>query len=259
LLKQNQELDAAAEQVAELIKASKKLVVFTGAGVSTESGIPDFRSPGGVWEKYDSSKFTIDYFVSDAEIRKTHWEILTGGGMAGEAVPNGAHLAIGELYKMGKLDCVVTQNIDFLHQKGGVPDSRVLEVHGSMRWCTCMRCHDNFPIEEIKARLDNGDKDPHCGKCGGIIKPDVVMFGEALPELILEEAAYRAAACDMMLVIGSSLVVYPAASIPYRAVMAGARIAIINLSETSLDSSADVVIRGGAEQTMQKIIRCMKA
>ena len=255
----NQDMDKLAEKAAGLIKSSRKLVVFTGAGVSTESGIPDFRSPGGIWEKYDSSKFTIDYFVYDPEIRKIHWKILTEGGMAGEAQPNYAHMAIAELHRMGKLDCVVTQNIDFLHQKAGVPDKKVFEVHGSMRQCICMKCHKVYPIDEIKKRLDSGDGDPCCSHCSGIIKPDVVMFGEMLPELVLEEAAYRASACDMMMVIGSSLVVYPAAAIPFRAAMAGARIAVINYSETSLDSRADVIIRSGAGEAMQKIMSYLKS
>jgi NAD-dependent deacetylase len=257
--KNKQDMDKLARKAAELIKSSRKLVVFTGAGVSTESGIPDFRSPGGIWEKYDSSKFTIDYFISDPEIRKIHWEILTQGGMAGEAEPNYAHTAIAELNRMGKLDCVITQNIDFLHQKAGVPDEKVFEIHGSMRQCRCMKCHKIYPMEEVKKRLDSGEADPHCPVCSGIIKPDVVMFGEMLPELVLEEAAYRASTCDMMLIIGSSLVVYPAAGIPLRAAAAGARIAIINYSETSLDSRADVIIRSRAGEAMQNIMAYLKA
>jgi NAD-dependent deacetylase len=233
---------------------SQKLVVFTGAGISTESGIPDFRSPGGVWDRYDASQFTLEKFMSSADIRKMQWQIMLEGGMGLGAKPNAAHLSLGELHRMGKLDCVVTQNIDFLHQQGGVPDSSVFEVHGTMRRAVCMQCGRYYPIEQVKKRLDDGDGDPHCEACRGILKPDVVMFGESLPESIFQEASQRSASCDMIIVIGSSLVVYPAAMIPYQAIRAGAKLVIINLSETPLDDQAEVLIQARAGETLERVM-----
>jgi NAD-dependent deacetylase len=210
------------DRAADLIVQARNILVFTGAGISTESGIPDFRSPGGLWNRYDASQMTYGNFLASAENRKMHWEILTGGGLGGEAQPNPAHYAITELDRLGKLDCVVTQNIDYLHQKAGVPESKVFELHGSVRWAYCLNCGQRYEMQIVKLRLAAGDSDPRCESCRGILKPDVVMFGEAMPEVILEESNYRAAACDLCLVVGSSLVVYPAALVPYRAVQSRA-------------------------------------
>ena len=256
---ENQDLDILASSVAELIFNAKKIVVFTGAGVSTESGIPDFRSPGGIWERFDPDDFTYQKFVRDPEVRRKQWQLLGMGGLAAQAQPNEAHHAVAELDRMGKLDCVITQNIDNLHQKAGVPADRVFELHGNLQWAVCLSCSQRFPYEEIKARVDKGEETPDCKACHGILKPGVVMFGESLPADVLHEATHRSSNCDLFIVIGSSLVVYPAAFMPEYAVNSGAKLVIINLSPTPMDRQATVVIRAKAGETMSNIIQQVKA
>jgi NAD-dependent deacetylase len=171
-----------------------------------------------------------------------------------EAQPNAAHHAVAELYRLGKLDCVVTQNVDYLHQKAGVPDGIVFELHGNNRWIRCMNCGSRYEYEAIKVRLWAGEEIPNCERCSGLLKPEVVFFGEALPVDILEQAQQHAATCDLCIVIGSTLVVYPAAAIPEIALRVGAQLAIINLSETPLDNRAHIVIRGSAGDLMSDIL-----
>jgi NAD-dependent deacetylase len=255
---QSKSLDELAEQTAQLIKDAQKVAVFTGAGISTESGIPDFRSPGGIWERFDPDDFTYQKFISDSTARKRQWQLLWKERLVSEVKPNPAHHAIAELHKMGKLDCVITQNVDSLHLKAGVPDDKVFELHGSMRRVVCLKCGRRFPLDDIKARLDAGEEVTDCEICHGILKPDIVMFGEALPEDMFDSAAERARACDLCLVIGSTLIVYPAALIPGYAVDAGARLVIINLSPTPLDKQADVLIRAKAGEAMTIIMQKLK-
>jgi NAD-dependent deacetylase len=238
------------DTLAALILKAKKVVVFTGAGVSTESGIPDFRSPGGIWSKYDPDEFTYQRFIADPEARKKQWKILAESGFFAEAKPNLTHYAIAELECLGKLDCVITQNVDNLHQKAGVPDDKVFELHGNMRWVVCLNCSRRYPFEQIKARLDQGEEEPHCELCHGILKPDAVFFGEQLPQKTLMEATYHSQNCDLFIVIGSTLVVYPAAYMPMYAKNAGAKVAIINLMPTDFDQYATVVIHGKAGEIM---------
>jgi NAD-dependent deacetylase len=254
----NKDLDALTEKVADLILESRKLVVFTGAGVSTESGIPDFRSPGGIWDRFDPDDFTYQKFVSDPESRRKQWRMLREGVLTGRAAPNPAHDAIAELDRLGKLDCVITQNIDNLHQRAGVPDDRVFELHGNMQWAVCLDCGRRYAFSDIKPRLDRGEEIPDCEACQGMLKPDIVMFGEQLPSQVLNEASHRAYGCDLFLVIGSTLVVYPAAYMPIYATSAGARLVIINLSATPMDHQATVLIRAKAGETMSKIIQKVK-
>ena len=245
---------AETEQLAQLIIQSIKVVVFTGAGISTESGIPDFRSPGGVWSRYDPEDFTIQKFLSGPAARRTIWKMSIEGGLLAEAKPNLAHYAIAELYRLGKLDCVITQNIDNLHQKAGVPGDRVLELHGNMQWVVCLSCHRRFPMPEVLQRINEGVEVPDCPDCHGILKPDAVFFGEALPQETLSEAIRRAQNCDLFIVIGSTLVVYPAAYIPTYAAQAGARLAIVNLTPTPFDHHAELVIQGKAGEIMSEVI-----
>jgi len=240
------------EKLAQLIVQSSKVVVFTGAGISTESGIPDFRSPGGIWSRYDPEDFTIQKFLSGPTARKTIWKMSLEGGLLTEAKPNLAHHAITELYQLGKLDCVITQNIDNLHQKAGVPDDRVFELHGNMEWVVCLSCHRRFPMSEVLQRMSQGVEAPDCPECRGILKPDAVFFGEALPQGTLQEAIRRAKNCDLLIVIGSTLAIYPAAYVPTYAREAGATLAIINLTSTPFDHYAEVVIRAKAGETMSK-------
>ena len=249
------DLEALAAKVAELILRSRKLVIFTGAGISTESGIPDFRSPGGIWERFDPDDFTIDKFLNNPETRRKQWRMFREGLLTDKAVPNAAHVAIAELYQMGKLDCVITQNIDNLHQKAGLPADRVYELHGNMRWVRCLDCRRRYAFDEITSRLERGEEIPDCPACHGTLKPDIVMFGEQLPVAVLQEAGRRSKAADLFIVIGSTLVVYPAAFMPIYAVESGARLVIINLSDTPMDRQAAVLIRAKAGESMDKIVQ----
>ena len=246
------------EQLAQLIIRSKNAIVFTGAGISTESGIPDFRSPGGIWSRYDPEDFTIQKFLSSPAARKTIWKMSIEGGLLTEAEPNLAHYAIAELYQLGKLDCVITQNIDNLHQKAGVPEDKVFELHGNVGWVVCLNCRRRFPMPEVLQKIKNGIEVPDCPDCQGILKPDAVFFGEALPQETLRQAIRRAQNCDLFIVIGSTLVIYPAAYIPTYATEAGAKLAIVNLTPTPFDHYAEVVIRGKAGEVMSRVMEKVK-
>jgi NAD-dependent deacetylase len=249
-----QNLDVLAEKVADLIINAKKIVVFTGAGISTESGIPDFRSPGGIWSRFDPDDFTYQKFISDPEARRKQWQMLGEGLLTTMAKPNPAHYAIAELYRLGKLDCVITQNVDNLHQKAGVPTERVFELHGNMQLAVCLSCGRQYPFDQIKARLDKGEEIPDCEVCHGLLKPNAVFFGEPLPQEVLGEATHRSSSCDLFIVIGSTLIVYPAAYMPIYAHQAGAKLVIINLSSTPMDREATVLIRGRAGEAMSRIV-----
>ncbi len=246
------------EQVASLIARSNRMVVFTGAGISTESGISDFRSPGGLWEKYDPSEFMFDKFLASEETRKRYWEMNQGLWLAIlESQPNAAHQAIVELDRVGKLDCVITQNIDGLHQRAGLSDEKVLELHGTTLWVNCLSCAKRYARQEIHDRVESGDKAPYCDDCGGILKPATISFGQAMPERETREAERRSSVCDLFLVIGSSLVVYPAAQMPVIAKRAGAQLVIINLMPTPHDDYADLIIGEKAGETMEQIMHRM--
>ncbi len=252
-------LDELVEEAAELVASAERIVVFTGAGVSTESGIPDFRSPGGIWSRYDPSDFTIQKFLSGREGRRRIWRgLLESGLLTAKAEPNPAHYAVAELERMGKLVCVITQNVDGLHQKAGNSPEKVVELHGNMRWAVCLSCKRRFPLEEVVRRIEEGDEDPHCAECGGILKPDAVFFGEPLPEEALRRAEAAAFSCDLCIVMGSSLVVYPAAFIPQYARRAGAELIIINRDPTPLDPLARVRISAKVGEVMPRIVRRAK-
>ncbi|MBA7483353.1 NAD-dependent protein deacetylase [subsurface metagenome] len=255
---EEQNLGALADRVADLIINAKRIVVFTGAGISTESGIPDFRSPGGIWERFDPDEFTYQKFITSYESRRKHWQMLREGCLTTKAEPNPAHYAIAELDKLGKLDCVVTQNVDNLHQKAGVPDDKVFELHGNMQWAICLSCGRSYPFEQVKTRLDEGEETPDCEACHGILKPGAVFFGESLPEKVLKEATHRSHSCDLFIVIGSTLVVYPAAYMPVYAVDSGAKLVIINLSSTPMDEQATVLLRAKAGETMSEVLERLR-
>lgn len=230
-------------------------MIFTGAGISTESGIPDFRSPGGVWDRFDPMEFTFQKFVGSEESRKKYWALskLFYEPLVA-AKPNPAHDACVALERWGRLDCVVTQNIDGLHQRAGLPPDRVIELHGTALTVSCLSCRDRHGRDAIQGRVASGEEVPLCGKCGGILKPDTVSFGQAMPEKETAEAFRRAEACDLCWVIGSSLVVTPAAHIPAAAAQSGARLIILNGSDTPLDDLADVLIRGKAGEIAPRIV-----
>ena len=247
-------------KASEMISESSRIVVFTGAGISTESGIPDFRSPGGIWSKFDPGEFTYQRFLSSQESREKYWEFSkqTWPDIA-VAKPNRGHYAIAELYHMGKLDCMITQNIDGLHQKSGIPDERVIELHGTMKWVNCLECGQRYPREEIQARVESGERVPKCGHCGGIMKPATISFGQPMPEKETREAERRSAACDLFLVAGSSLVVYPAAQMPLIAKNSGAKLVIVNLEPTPHDRYADIVIQEQTGPVLSQIVEQVKA
>ena len=242
------------QDVAEMILNARKVVVFTGAGVSTESGIPDFRSPGGYWEKYQPIMYHD--FLTSAEARKEQWRRSTERYLAfAEAKPNAAHLAVAELERIGKLDCVITQNIDGLHQKAGNSPDHVIELHGTNQWVVCLDCGKRYPAAEIQARLEAGVEIPTCDSCKGILKQATISFGQPMPERETREAEVRSRDCDLCIVIGSSLVVYPAAYMPLYAQESGAKLVIINIQPTEFDHLADVVIHEKAGPVMERIVQ----
>jgi NAD-dependent deacetylase len=248
------------EVAADMILESKRIVVFTGAGISTESGISDFRSPGGIWSRFDPGEFTYQKFLSSQESRQKYWEFSksTWPEMAA-AKPNRGHYAIAELDKMGRLDCVVTQNIDGLHQKSGIPEEKVIELHGTARWVVCLECRQRYPREEIQRRCELGEVVPRCDACGGIMKPATISFGQPMPEKETREAERKSASCDLFLVAGSSLVVYPAAQMPLIAKDSGARLIIINMEPTPHDRYADLVIHKRTGEALPRIMAQAKA
>ncbi len=252
------EYSKAIEQAAELILRSGCVTAFTGAGMSTESGIPDFRSPGGIWSKANPDEFTIQSFMADSENRKRHWSLFSESGLTLDMEPNPGHYALAELERLGKLRCIITQNVDNLHQKAGSSPENVLELHGNMQRVVCMSCREVTPMREVLKRLAM-DSAPQCLLCGGILKPDAVFFGEMLPQQILADSAEISRQSDLFIVIGSTLVVYPAAYMPVYALEAGAKLIIINLSETPLDQYADVRITGKAGEFMPRIVDTVKA
>ncbi|MDP6495033.1 MAG: Sir2 family NAD-dependent protein deacetylase [Dehalococcoidia bacterium] len=234
---QNQE--SLTERAAEFITHSRKMVVFTGAGISTESGIPDFRSPGGVWSKYDPNDFTIQKFTNSAKTRRLVWEMMGKSGVMAKAEPNPAHHAIAELERLGKLDCIITQNVDNLHQIAGNSPDRVFELHGNMRWARCLNCNRRYPLERVAETAQAITEAPECPSCRGILKPGAVFFGETLPYDTLSRATEHSRSCDVFVVIGSTLTV--------------------NLSPTPMDRQASVLIRSKAGEAVPPIIDRVKA
>ncbi|MBN1829012.1 MAG: Sir2 family NAD-dependent protein deacetylase [Deltaproteobacteria bacterium] len=240
--------------VASMIARAERIVVFTGAGISTESGIPDFRSPGGIWTRFDPDDFTIQKFIASDETRRKQWKILVEEGLFRNIEPNRAHRAIAELEQMGRLDCIITQNIDDLHQKAGSSQDRVYELHGNMQWAKCLDCSSLFAMEAIREQLLNGKEIPLCKRCHGMLKPNVVFFGEQLPLNTIEAATCHAESCDLFIVVGSSLAVQPASFMPGYAKAAGASLVIVNMSPTPCDRLADVVITEMAGKIMPRIV-----
>jgi len=248
------------DAVSDMILKSSKIVVFTGAGISTESGLSDFRSPGGIWDRFDPSELNFQNFLASETSREKYWDFYRQlWPTMVEAEPNRGHYAIAELHHLGKLDCVITQNIDGLHQKSGIPDEKVIELHGTMTRVVCLECGKKYPREQIQSRLESGEKVPRCDACGGITKPATISFGQAMPEWETHEAQKRAAACDLFLAIGSSLVVYPAAQMPLIAKDNGASLVIINLTPTPHDRYADIVINEKTGGTLSQIVDQVKA
>lgn len=242
-------------QIADWVLSAGRTVVFTGAGLSTESGIPDFRSPGGVWDKFDPSEFTFQNFMGSEAGRRRYWELSrVTYPVIRRAEPNPGHHALVRLWRLGRLDCVITQNIDDLHQRAGLPAESVIELHGNATRARCLTCEQPYDRSEIQEWLDSGGEVPGCAPpCGGVIKPRTIMFGEVMPRGETEEAARRARASDLFIVVGSSLVVYPAAQMPVFAKRAGARLVIVNRTPTPQDDEADLLVADSAGSVLSRV------
>ena len=237
------DLNAEGRAARELIAAAARIVGFTGAGISTESGVPDFRSPNGVWAR----NRTVDFqeFLSSEAGRVEYWRQKVEAWPAMRAAtPNAGHHAFVTLHDQGRLTALITQNIERLHQRSGLPAEKVLELHGTTTEAVCLSCGDRITSDEACRRVAGGEPAPRCRRCGGLLKPATISFGQALPHDVLLRAQAAIETCDLLLAVGSSLVVEPAASIPRLAQGAGARLIIVNRDPTPLDGIADVVVRG---------------
>ena len=237
-------LDDSVEQLAALLAEAQRIVFFTGAGISTESGIPDFRSPGtGLWNQIKPIQFQD--FIGSEEVRTESWRRrFTGERLMENAQPNKGHLSVARLVEEGRCLAVITQNVDNLHQDAGVPKEQVIELHGNASYATCLSCGIRYELGDLERQFRQFGRVEPCGRCGGIIKSATISFGQAMPEQAMQRAQAAVEACDLMVVAGSSLVVYPAAGFPERAKRLGAKLAIINREETPLDAMADLVVHG---------------
>lgn len=248
--------DEDVRKAASWMHEASNIVVFTGAGISTESGIPDFRSPGGIWSQYNQDDLTYQRFRSHEKYRKLYWEYDRARYPAmRDALPNAAHMAVVELERAGKLLALITQNIDGLHQKAGSSPEKTYELHGTVKAVTCLDCDRRWPREEITDKMDElGIEVPYCEHCGGPLKCATIAFGQSLPAQVLDESFLHARNCDLFVTIGSSLVVQPANLLPVEAKRGGARLILVNLSETPYDQLMDIVITGKAGPAMQAIM-----
>ena len=251
-----QETQELVEEAIKLVLDARKIVVFTGTGVSTDSGVSGATSSGN--STATSKESTFPTFVGNPTTRRKSWQTWNMFRMIELAQPNPAHYAIAELYTMGKLDCVITQNVDGLHQKAGVPDEKVIELHGSLRWVKCVNCDRRYPIIEVAKRLGDGEEQSICSECGGLLKAATVSFGEPPPTAEIEEAEQHSRNCDLFMLLGSSLMVYPAAYMPIYAKEAGAKLIIINMGTASMDESADVLIDVDVGKVLITIIEGVK-
>jgi len=232
------------EEIAGWVRAARSVVVLTGAGISTESGIPDFRGPQGVWTKDPKAEklSNLHYYMTDPEVRVASWQARLVHP-AWTAEPNAGHRALAELEGKGHLEVLVTQNIDGLHQKAGSSPDRVIEIHGTVREVVCMACGERAPMERALDRVRAGEADPPCRSCGGILKSATIAFGQQLDPATLRRAVAAAQTADLLLAVGTSLSVHPAAGLVEIAARTGARVVIVNASPTPYDALADAVLR----------------
>lgn len=236
------------DDLSKLLEASRRVVVFTGAGISTESGIPDFRSPGGFWSNNQPIYFKD--FLAWEDMRREAWRRkLAFEAAFKQARPNRGHRAIAHLVSSGKVTSVITQNIDGLHQLSGVPDEKVIELHGNSTYAVCLSCARRYEIAPILAKFSINEQPPEC-ECGGFIKTATISFGQPMPDKAMQDASRETEACDLFLAVGSSLVVYPAAGFPALARQCGARLVIVNRDPTDLDYLADLVLNTEIGETL---------
>ena len=245
----------AVEQAKELVGRAERIVVLTGAGVSTDSGIPDFRGPNGLWTKDPKAERTsnIEYYVSDPEVRRLAWQGRLRW-VEQRREPNPGHMAVVALDRRGALHTLVTQNIDGLHQAAGLDPSKVVEIHGTMREVVCLHCGVRSPADPTLERVRAGEDDPTCLECGGMLKSATISFGQSLVAEDLDRAFDAASACDLLLAVGSTLSVYPVAAMVPTAARAGARIVIVNAEPTDMDDVADVVVRASISEVLPRIV-----
>lgn len=243
------------ERIGGRLRAAGKVTVLSGAGISTDSGIPDFRGPQGVWTKDPSAEAlsTLQNYVADPDVRKRAWRSRQEHP-AWAARPNAAHQALVDLERSGKLRAIVTQNIDELHQRAGSRPDLVIEVHGTMHRVSCLSCGESAPMERALERVAAGEEDPACRSCGGILKSATISFGQALDPDVFDAAVAAAADCDVFIAVGTSLGVYPVAGLCDIAVDRGARLIIINAEPTPYDSRADVVVRDPIGEALPAIV-----
>ncbi len=244
---------AASERLSRYIDAAKRCVIFTGAGISTESGIADFRSPGGIWSRMQPISFQD--FIASEDMRREAWrrKIAIDRDATG-ATPNRGHRAIAALVERGTCQCVITQNIDGLHQRSGVPDEKLIELHGNGTYALCLDCSKRYELAPIYATIEAAGPLPECSSCGGIIKTATISFGQAMPQAAMEKAQQACMACDLFIVLGSSLVVYPAAGLPRLAQRSGAALVIVNREPTEQDPLADLVLHAEIGPTLGEAV-----
>lgn len=245
------------EAAIETLIPTERILVFTGAGISTESGIPDFRGPDGLWTKVDPDDFTIQRYVRNREIRVQGWQMHAQGelwGARSAVEPNAGHRAIVDLEAAGRLAGCVTQNVDGLHLLAGLTHSRVAELHGNVRRVLCLGCHESWEIETVLTRVDAGEEDPECLECEGMLKTSTVMFGEMLPDMEMRKAWAFAGLADAVLVVGSTVGVWPAAEIPMSLAREGKPMVIVNQGPTEADFLATVRVEASAGEALGEIV-----
>jgi NAD-dependent deacetylase len=243
------------DEIARWVRDARSVVVLTGAGMSTESGIPDFRGPNGVWTKDPKAEklSNLYHYMNDPEVRVASWQARLVHP-AWTAEPNAGHRALAELERKGRLDTLVTQNIDGLHQQAGSSPERVIEIHGTVREVVCMACDERAPMERALARVRAGEADPPCRSCGGVLKSATISFGQNLVPDDLARAEKAARGCDLFLALGTTLTVYPVAALPGVALENGARLVIANAEPTPYDEQADAVLRGNLADVLPELV-----
>ncbi len=247
--------DSDLSRVRTWIREAQRIVVLTGAGISTDSGIPDFRGPQGVWTKNPGAEkmATLQHYVADPEVRKRAWHSRLET-FARELTPNAGHRAVVELERRGTLHLLITQNVDGLHRAAGSAADKIVEIHGTVREVVCLDCGERAPMERALARVRAGEADPPCRSCGGILKSATISFGQALVEDDLARAEHAARTCDLLLAVGSTLSVYPIAGVVPIAKRSGARIVILNAEPTEMDMIADAVLRGSISAILPLLV-----
>jgi len=250
-----QQTDEELARARTWLQEARHVVALTGAGISTDSGIPDFRGPKGVWTRNPAAEklATLQHYMSDPEVRRAAWRSRLDSRMH-QREPNAGHFALAALEVSGRLSALITQNVDGLHQRAGNSPERVIEIHGTACEVVCMSCGERAPMERALERVRAGEDDPPCRSCGGILKSATISFGQNLVKEDLERAQEAALTCDVMLAIGSTLSVYPAADAVPIAKQSGARVIIVNAEPTAMDQLADVVLRGSISQILPRLI-----